>query len=406
MRGIVSEAKNSEAFLEEKMSETSQHVGIKDSADVAIIGGGVNGCALAYYLAKKGVNVTVFEKDYLCSGATGRCGGGMRQQFDTEDNIRLAMESVKIFESMEKELGYDIEYHQGGYLVLAHSDKEGEQFKKNVELQRSMGLDVKFLEKDEINDVCPILDVDGAKAVGATFCQTDGHANPFKVTEAYAKNAERLGAKIKTFTEVKGIKKEKAFKIITEKEKMSADIVVDAAGCYSKNIAEMAGVKLPNAPYRHEILATEALKPVLKPMIISFRDGIYFSQQSTGQIVGGIPNPKEPPGINTSSSFWFLEKMAETITRYVPSFKNLNVMRQWAGMYDVTPDARPIIGKTKIENFFVACGFSGHGFMVAPITAKLMSELIIDGKSSIPIDNLSIDRFEKGVIRKEGAVVG
>ncbi|MBU4256082.1 MAG: FAD-binding oxidoreductase, partial [Candidatus Thermoplasmatota archaeon] len=156
----------------------------------------------------------------------------------------------------------------------------------------------------------------------------------------------------------------------------------------------------------HEILATEILKPVLKPMIISFTDGIYFCQHKTGQIVGGIGNPDEPSGINAYSSFWFLEKMAKTITRYIPVFKNLNVLRQWAGMYDVTPDARPIIGKTKVENFFVACGFSGHGFMVAPVTAKLMSELIVDGNTSIPIDNLSIDRFKKGIIRKEGAVVG
>jgi len=374
--------------------------------NVAIIGGGVNGCALTYEFAKKGVSSTVFEKGYLGSGATGRCGGGIRQQFDTEDNIRLAMESVKIFEKMEKELGYDIEYDQGGYLVLAHSDEEAERFKKNVGLQRGMGLDVKFLEKEEIKDVCPILDVNGAKAVGATFCQTDGYANPFRVTEAYAKNAEKLGAKIRTFTEVKGIKKGKTFEIITEKEKIKADVVVNAAGCYSKQIAEMVGVKLPNKPYRHEILATESLKPVLKPMIISFKDGIYFCQHKTGQIVGGIGNPDEPSGINTSSSFWFLEFMAKTITRYIPAFKNLNVLRQWAGMYDVTPDARPILGKTNVKNFFVVCGFSGHGFMVAPITAKLMSELIVDGKSSIPIDSLSIERFKKGIIRREGAVVG
>jgi len=375
--------------------------------DIAIIGGGVNGCALAYELAKKGVNATVFEKGYLGSGATGRCGGGIRQQFDTEDNIRLAMESVKIFEKIEKELGYDIEYDQGGYLVLAHSDEEAEKFKKNVELQRSMGLGVNFLENNEIHALVPILDLEGARAVGGTFCQTDGYANPFKVTEAYAKNAERLGAEIKTFTEVKGIKKEKKqFGIITEKEKIKADVVVNAAGCYSKNIAEMVGVNLPNKPYRHEILATEILKPVLKPMIISFKDGIYFCQHKTGQIVGGIGNPDEPSGINPSSSFWFLEKMAKTITRYIPAFKNLNVLRQWAGMYDVTPDARPILGKTNVKNFFVVCGFSGHGFMVAPVTAKLMSELIIDGKSSIPIDSLSIDRFKKGIIRKEGAVVG
>lgn len=375
--------------------------------EVAIIGGGINGCAIAYELANKGTKVIVLEKEYLASGATGRCGGGIRQQWATKENIKLAHESVKIFEKLSKELGYDIEYEQGGYLVLAHSRKELETFEENVKLQRSLGLKVRVLGRSEIADIVPFIDVEGARAVGATYCATDGHANPFKTTYGYAKKAKELGACFKTFTEVKKIEKEEDnFKLITTNDRIRAEKVVNAAGEYSPSIAKSLGLKIPITPYRHEILATEPLEPILKPMIISFTDGIYFCQHKTGQIVGGIGNPSEKPGINLTSSLEFIKRMASVITRYIPTFKHLCVLRQWAGHYDVTPDARPILGEPeKIKNFINVCGFSGHGFMLAPAVAKHISELILYNKISDLIKELSLERF-KGKVLKERAVVG
>ncbi|RLF62510.1 MAG: FAD-binding oxidoreductase, partial [Thermoplasmata archaeon] len=176
-----------------------------EKADVVIVGGGVNGCALAYELSSRGVEVAVIERKHLAAGATGRCGAGIRQQWSAKENAALAIESVKIFEHLEEELGSNIGLRQGGYLIAIHDEEDMKQAEKNVEMQRSLGLDVSILESDEINDVVPILDVEGMNAIGATFCPTDGHADPFKTTHAYANAAMRKGAKIYKFTEVQDI---------------------------------------------------------------------------------------------------------------------------------------------------------------------------------------------------------
>ena len=182
---------------------------MKSKADVVIIGGGVNGCSLAYRLAKKGLDVVVVEKKYLSSGATGACGAGIRQQWSTRENAQLAIQSVKIFEQLSKELGQDIEFRQGGYLIAVHDEKEMKQAEKNVAMQRSLGLKVDILKPEEITDVVPILDVKGMRAIGATFCPTDGHANPFQTTFAYADAARKHGAEINTHTKVINVKTSK-----------------------------------------------------------------------------------------------------------------------------------------------------------------------------------------------------
>jgi sarcosine oxidase subunit beta len=163
--------------------------------DVVIIGGGINGCSLAYQLAKKGKEIVLCEKSYLCSGATGRCGAGIRQQWSTRENTELAIKSIKIFERLEKELGQEIGLRQGGYLVIVHDKKEMIQAEQNLKMQKDLGLDVSILAPDEITNIVPILDIKGMNAVGATFCPTDGHVDPFKTTHAYAKAAEKYGAK-------------------------------------------------------------------------------------------------------------------------------------------------------------------------------------------------------------------
>jgi len=179
---------------------------MKKKADVVIVGGGVNGCGLAYNLAKKGVDTVVFEKKYLSSGATGACGAGIRQQWSTHENAELSMKSVKIFEKLSKELGEDIELRQGGYLIAVHDKEELLQSEKNVEMQKSLGIPVKIISIEEITKIVPILDIKGMNAIAATFCPTDGHANPFKTTFAYANAARKYGANIFTHTTVIDIK--------------------------------------------------------------------------------------------------------------------------------------------------------------------------------------------------------
>jgi len=379
-----------------------------DKTDVVIIGGGINGCALAYELSKKGKDVVVLERSYLASGATGRCGAGIRQQWSTKENATLAIKSVKKFECLAEELGADIGLRQGGYLIAIHGEEEMRQAEKNVKMQRSLGLEVEILDEDGIKEVVPILDVRGMNAIAATFCPTDGHADPFKTTYAYANAAMKKGAKIYKFTEVKGILTEgkKVVGVKTNKGKIKTNIVVNAAGAWSKEIAKMVGIELPNMPYRKEILVTERMKRIFDAMVISFKDGIYFSQQEEGQILGGIPSPEEKPGYHTMPTFSFLRHMSKTLTRYAPVLKHINVIRQWTGFYDVTPDARPILGEVDVEGFIQCNGFSGHGFMLAPMVAQLLAELIADKKISLPIKSLSLERFKKMKIEREKSVVG
>lgn len=382
---------------------------MKSKADVVIIGGGVNGCSLAYRLAKKGLDVVVVEKKYLSSGATGACGAGIRQQWSTRENASLAIHSVKIFEKLSKELGQDIEFRQGGYLIAVHDEKEMNQAEKNVSMQRSLGLKVDILKPEDITDVVPILNVRGMKAIGATFCPTDGHANPFKTTFAYADAARKFGAEIFTHTKVINIKtiQKKICAIVTDKKTIRTSLVVNAAGIDSKTIAEMVKIKLPLSPFRKEIMATERLQPLFEAMVISFKDGIYFSQQKEGQIVGGIPIPDEREGYRTMPTFVFLQHMAQTLTRYSPILKHINLLRHWTGFYDVTPDARPILGEVKeVKGFFQCNGFSGHGFMISPMVSKLLTDLIVNGKTSEVLENLSLERFKDKKIEKELSVVG
>lgn len=377
--------------------------------DVAIIGGGVNGCSLAYQLSKEGLNVAVFERDHICSGATGRCGAGIRQQWSTEENIVLTRESVKIFRGLSKELGEDIGFRQGGYLIAVHDEKEMKEVEERVRLQRSLGVDVRIVDKEEISDIAPILDPDGMKAIAATFCPTDGHADPFKTTFAYAKAAKKHGANIFTHSEVKGIVKrgKEVNGIVVNGIKIKADYVVDAAGAWSREVAKLAGIKTPNVPLRKEAIVTERMKRLFDCMVISFKDGIYFSQQSEGQILGGIPGPEERAGYLYQPTFSFLQHMARTLTRYAPRLKYVRILRHWTGFYDVSPDARPIIGEDPNVKGFIHChGFSGHGFMLSPMVTKILSEYIADGKDSEYLHSLSIERFKDKKIKREVSVVG
>jgi len=382
---------------------------MKRNADAVIIGGGISGCSLAYRLVKKGLDVVLVEKRYLSSGATGACGAGIRQQWSTRENAQLAIQSVKIFEQLSKELGQDIEFRQGGYLIAVHDKKELAQAEKNVAMQRSLGLHVNILPPEKITDIVPILDVKGMKAIAATFCPTDGHANPFKTTFAYADVARNQGAVIYTHTKVVGLKTvQKAIHaVVTDKGTIQTNIVVNAAGVDAVAIAQMVHVKLPITPFRKEIMATERLQPLFEAMVISFKDGIYFSQQKEGQIVGGIPIPEERAGFVTIPTFNFVQHMAATLTRYAPVLKHVNMLRHWTSFYDVTPDARPILGECNEVKGFIQCnGFSGHGFMLSPMASVLLADFIAENKTSKVLEHLSLDRFKGRTIEKELSVVG
>lgn len=381
---------------------------IEKRAEVVVIGGGVIGCAIAYNLARLGCrDVVVLERNYLASGATGRCGAGIRQQWGTEMNCFLARESMKLFEDMNQLLAVkrDIELKQGGYLLLAFSEREMEQFEQNLRLQHSMGIPSRLVTPGEAREIVPYLNT--AQVVGGAFCPTDGHANPFKVTQAYADAARKLGVKIYTFTEARDIKVEKGriVGVDTSQGFIKTSKVVNAAGGYAGVIGRMVGIEIPVKSERHQILVTEAVEPLQQPMIISFSYNIYCQQTPEGTFMMGFGDPTEPESYNIKSSWQFLEEMARKATGLLPLLGNLRVIRQWAGLYNITPDRQPIIAhSSEVSGFYLAVGFSGHGFMIAPMTGQLIAEMILEQELTVEL-KLDLERFERGELILEPSVV-
>ncbi len=380
-----------------------------DKANVVIVGGGISGVSVAYNLAKKGMkDIVVIEKNYLASGATGRCGAGVRAQWGTEMNCKIALASIEFYENADEILDYDrgIDFSQGGYLILATTEKEDKQFKKNLEIQNRLGVPSRYLTKEQAKEIVPYVNTDDV--FSATFSPTDGHVNPFKATDAYALAAEKLGVNIYKYTEVEDIIVEdgKIKKVVTSKGDIETNIVVNVAGGYSKEIADMVGIDLPVYSERHQILVTEPVKDMQGPMVMAFNKNLYCQQTPEGSFIMGRSGEDEPTDLRMTSSWDFLDKMARTITHTLPPIAELTFIRQWAGLYNMTEDRQPIYGKTKdVEGFYLAVGFSGHGFMFAPMTGLLIAEQIMGEENTIDISSLSLERFEKDELVFEPSVV-
>jgi len=381
----------------------------KKAYDIVIIGGGITGCALAFELAKRGrKDILIIEKEYLSSGATGRCGAGIRQQWGTVLNATLARDSIRIFEHLEEYTGYSgsCGLNQGGYLIVAYTEGEWAQFQKNVELQRSLDIPVQKLDAKGAREIVPHLNTEGL--YGATFCQTDGHADPFHCTFAYAKAAQRLGAEIATYTTVTGLRVAggKIQGVETDKGYVQAGTVINATGPHACEITKMAGVEVPVLPERHQILITEPVNHIQNPMVISFHFHFYCQQTPHGSFIMGIGDPAEPVSFNQEASWQFLEDCATPVTRVLPVLKNIRIVRQWAGLYDMSPDRNPIIDEMEgAAGLYTVAGFSGHGFMVAPKTAVIIAQKLTGEKPDIDVGLFSANRYKTGQLIREPSVV-
>ncbi len=382
---------------------------MRNSAEVVIIGGGISGCSIAYNLAKKGVkNIVVLEKNYICSGSTGRCGAGVRMQWGTEMNCKIAKKSIEFFENANEILEYDrdVDFKQSGYLLVADTEKEVDQFKRNIEVQHACGVPSRLLTLDEAREIVPHLNTDVLK--GAAFCGRDGFLNPFKTTDAYYKAAKRLGVEFNTFTEVVGFKVEsgKITGVETTKGFISTNIVVNAANAYAKNLCDMIGMDIPVYSERHQILVTEPVEPMQDPMVMSFGLNFYVQQSPEGSFIMGRGDANEPRDLRVTSSWHFVEEMAKTVNMVLPPISKLRMVRQWAGLYNMTPDKQPIYDKAEnVEGFYLAAGYSGHGFMFGPVTGIVMSEMILSEKPTIDVSMLNLNRFKTGNLLLEPSVV-
>ncbi|MEC9485280.1 MAG: FAD-binding oxidoreductase [Candidatus Izemoplasma sp.] len=366
-------------------------------ADIVIIGGGISGVSIAYNLAKQGMkNIVVFDDNYMTGGATGRCGAGVRQQWGTKMNCLMAKKSIEFFEQAQEELNYhrDIEFKQKGYLIVAVTQEEEQKFKENITLQNALGIPSRFLTQDEALDIVPHLNKDAF--LSATYCPTDGHLNPFLMTDAYYHAAKKLGVTFHYYEKVIDIvvENQQIKEVITDKRRVKTHKVVNAAGGYAKEVGELAGVDIPVYSENHQILVTEPIEPMQDPMVISFAHNIYCQQVPHGAFIMGR-SPNNPQHNHDMSSSWqFLEEMAKTATTLLPALADLRVIRQWGGSYNCSPDRQPIISESNLPGFYLACGFSGHGFMFAPMTGLLLSEIILNKPTTIDIKDLHVNRFE------------
>jgi sarcosine oxidase subunit beta len=379
-------------------------------AEIAIIGAGVMGLALAYNLALGGAKrIVVLDAHYLAWGASGRNGGGVRQQWSTELNIRLMQESMEICAGFAQEMGINVWMRRGGYLFLARSAAARARMERNIALQNRCDLPTRLIELDEVRALVPQLDTTpapGRELVAACYNPTDGIVFPWPFLWGYARAAARRGVAIHSGTEVTAIEPRAAgFRLRTSRGSLTAARVVNAAGAWSPEVARLVGVDLPDWPERHEILSTEPLKPFLKPMVSVLESGLYFSQSLRGEVVGGItlPRPREAQ-VRMGSRLLFLQEISRALIELMPLLGDVKVVRQWAGPYDQSPDGDPIVGQAPgVPGFYLCCGFVGHGFMMAPVVARHYALHLLGRETHPFFARWRADRFAGGDGRGGGA---
>lgn len=384
----------------------------KRTADAVVIGGGMMGMATAYNLAKLGMkNVVVLEKKTVASGSTGRCAAAFRATWGGELNIILGKACIDKYEHLKDELGMDIGLYQNGYLFMAYSDAQVENFKKCIKLQNSLGVPSRMLTADEAKELCPGIFIDDVK--GFYWYKRDGHADPMLTNFAHLEAAKRLGVKIEKFTEVTGFRMTAgAVKgVCTNKGDIATDLVINACGSWAGRVAALAGLSIPVHGERHEIFATEPAEfDVCPTFLMSYEPDFYMQQRPHGSIVAGCgPSHyrKEAAPFNDAElgdSWNFLEYMTGILTHVLPRTKGLRVVRQWSGMYDITPDMQPIIGEAEeLKGFWMNVSGS-RGFMFGPVAGEMLAEKIIKGKTALPIEKFHWSRYARGEFLLDTAI--
>ena len=382
---------------------------LPNTADIVIIGGGVMGASALYHLAQRGIkNIVLLEKEeFFGTGATGRCAGGVRYQFSTEINVRLSQASLPMIERFKDEIGQDVNYRQCGYLLVATNEKDEAAFKRNVELQNRLGVGTVLMSGDEIRARVPMMKF--ADALAGTFNQKDGLVDPNSVVMGYIGAAQRLGAKAVSRAEVTGIhvSGNQVEAVETAAGSIKTRTVLNAAGPWVGVVGEMTGVRIPIVPVRRQMFTTTPMPEVPDdfPFVIDFAQSLYFHREGDGLLVG-MSNPGQSPGFDQNVDEDFELTNMEAAAARLPLLERAGRVSHWAGLYEVTPDAHPIFGKTPVDGVYMVGGFSGHGFMHGPVAGKLMTELILDGAyKTVDVATLDLARFEEGRLIQEYNVV-
>jgi sarcosine oxidase subunit beta len=377
---------------------------LKPTADVVIIGGGIMGASTAYHLALRGVtNVTVLESaEMFGMGSTGLNAGGVRHQFSTAINIELSKYSIAVMERFADEMGQEVSLRRCGYLFLLDNATDLDRFKKNVALQNGLGVPSRIVSPEEIAVLAPEVSLHGI--VGGTWCPLDGLVDPNGLLQGYVANARRLGATFVTSTPATGITvaNGRVTGVVTPAGTIATPTVLIAAGAWSSHVGALVGIDIPIQPIRRQIAVTTpvaALRPDF-PFVIDFSRSLYFHREGHS-ILTGMSNHDEKPGFDTSvDEEWRLHHLELAVER-LPLLADTDLSAEWAGLYEVTPDDQPIMGRIPSphpDGLLICAGFSGHGLMQGPAAGLVMAEEIIDGRAtSFNIDPMRWDRFGAAV---------
>jgi sarcosine oxidase subunit beta len=378
-------------------------------APVVVIGAGCIGASIAYHLGRRGVkDVVVLEREpFAGAGSTSKAAGGVRAQFSTPLNVRLSMLAVSHYERFAEEMETEPVFFQVGYLFLLADAERWASFQRQAEMQRGLGLPVQTLTPEGARALVPELDV--SDLLGATFCPRDGLCNPHEITQAYVKQARRLGAKFRFGLPATGlvVERGRVTAVETAEGRLSTPMVVNAAGPWAAQVAKWAGLDLPVAPIRRHCFTTEPLPFAHDrlPMIVDMLSGVYMHRESGGMLLG-LANPEEPPGFDTSTNWDLLERIVEPAVHRLPALESAQVSNGWAGLYETTPDHNSVLGPpAAVEGLMLANGFSGHGLMHAPAVGQLITEWIVDGAPSIDLHPLRLERFSEHETLTEANVI-
>ncbi|MDD4570206.1 MAG: FAD-dependent oxidoreductase [Tepidanaerobacteraceae bacterium] len=386
------------------------------STDVVVIGGGVIGCSVAYQLAKKGVSVTLIEENDIASGTSGACDKAVLLQSKNPGlHLKMALEGVKLFPDLRKELDMDIEYKNDGGMIVIYTEEQWKVMEQFVQRQNKLGLEVQLLDRDRARERQPAFSKD---IIGSTYSPMDGEVNPIYLTLGFFRGAKKYGAKAILGTKVKDIKLEKGrvHSVITGSGNILTRHVVNACGVYAPFIGTMVGLDIPIIPRRGQIIVTEPVASLIhgdvncaryitakfRPELLGNDEasrlgiGLSLGQTKNGNIL--IGGTREFVGYHKHTTHRALRAVLKHATNLVPALKDISIIRSFAGLRPYTPDGLPILGKVRqIEGFYMAAGHEGDGIALSAITGKLLCDVITDNKMTIDIDmnKLSLERFEE-----------
>lgn len=368
------------------------------------------GASVAYHLAERGItNVVMLEREtQLGTASTGRNAGGVRHQFSTEANVLLSIESIKLLEDFEARVGAPIDFHQDGYLFLLAEPKDIAAFESAVALQRRLGVDVQWLDAAGAARIAPGLNVDGVQA--ATYCAQDGISDPNGVTMGFATAAKRKGVDVRRNAEVIGIRvvDGAVTAVETRDEVIHTRCIVNATGAWAAQIGAMAGVTLPVSPLRRHIFIAAPVPNTVWPssrvLVIDFETSFYFHREGANMLFG-MGDPSEQPSFDITVNWEVLERIVPVAARRLPALTDAPIVKSWAGLYEMTPDAMPIIGPTGPTGLFTIAGFSGHGFQHSPAAGRILADVIAGRDPQFDLAPFRLDRFATGAPTSEHGVV-